>query len=100
MSISHLRVFGLEDSTCGERYCDAQTTTLGHLSCEATTLTASTEPAEPMMVTLRVADLLTAIRACLSHQAAWIDDFRDDPIVVTHDLYDVLLAYERMRRAA
>jgi hypothetical protein len=33
-------------------------------------------------------------------QLAWIDDFIEDPVVVTRDLHDVLSAFQQFRRAS
>lgn len=55
---------------------------------------------QPAMVSLRVQDVVVALSQSMGKNLAWIDDFRDDPIVVTQDLYDVLLAFHRIRRVA
>jgi hypothetical protein len=34
-----------------------------------------------------------------SHRA-WLNDFAEDPVVITADLYEVLLAYQELRPTA
>lgn len=55
---------------------------------------------QPTMVSLRVQDVVVALSQSMGKNLAWIDDFKEDPIVVTQDLYDVLLAFQRIRRVA
>jgi hypothetical protein len=50
-------------------------------------------------VTLRFRDLLVALMQSKVKQLAWIDDFQDDPVVVTRDLYEVIVALQQYRRA-
>jgi hypothetical protein len=51
-------------------------------------------------VSVRVRDFVPALYKAIQDNAAWIKDFGDDPIVISKDFYDVLLAYERLRKAA
>jgi hypothetical protein len=49
-------------------------------------------------VTLQVADVLPLLADAVRQQRAWVDDFSDDEITVSTDLYEVLLAYQHFRR--
>jgi hypothetical protein len=59
----------------------------------------SSAPTGPR-VSVRLGDLLPLLMEASKVNRAWIDDFSDDLIEVTQDLYEVALAYESMRRAA
>ena len=98
----HLRVISVAHSTCDECYRDTPMT-IGaisepwgdsHLHLTAKQSNASHEP-----VTLRFRDLLVALMQSKVKQLAWIDDFQDDPVVVTRDLYEVIVALQQFRRA-
>ena len=47
---------------------------------------------------VRVADLLDAFRACLANDLVWIEDFCDDQVEISRDLYEVLEAFAQVRR--
>ncbi len=55
--------------------------------------------AEPK-VTVRLADLLPLLIDATQKNRAWINDFGDDDVTVSQDLYEVALAYRSMGRAA
>lgn len=59
-------------------------------------LGASTEPS----VTMRLAELLPLLIEATEANRAWVQDFSDDKVAVSQDLYEVILAYGTMRRAA
>lgn len=115
------RVFGFEDATCTEQYCGCETRTettsirlailpdhsKGGENGDISELDDDTdEHAKPhshaveATVTIQVKDLIPALREAVSNRLAWIHDFQDDPIVVSKDMYDVLIAYQNIRRAA
>ncbi|MDZ4850093.1 MAG: hypothetical protein SGI77_12480 [Pirellulaceae bacterium] len=56
----------------------------------------SSEPS----VTMRLADLLPLLIEATEMNRAWVQDFSDDKVSVSQDLYEVILAYGTMRRAA
>ena len=51
-------------------------------------------------VTVRLEEIFPLLSDALDSDRSWLNDFADDPITITSDLYEVLLAYEHHRRAA
>ncbi len=60
--------------------------------------------AEPAKVTVSVADALPLLLDAARTHRAWLNDFADDSLEISQDLYEVLLAYREIgaptRRAA
>jgi hypothetical protein len=54
----------------------------------------------PQTVTIPLGDVLPALADAVSRQRAWVNDFLDDEISISSDLYEVLLAYQHYRRPA
>jgi hypothetical protein len=52
------------------------------------------------VVTVRVRDVLPALVEAIKQRKTWVEDFQDDPIAITRDLYEVLLAADRYKRSA
>lgn len=50
-------------------------------------------------VAVSVGDLLPLLADAWESKRAWLNDFSSDRVIVSQDLYEVLLAYKRMRRA-
>lgn len=48
-------------------------------------------------VALSVADLLPLLADAYASKRAWLNDFADDRVIVSQDLYEVVLAYKRLR---
>ena len=51
-------------------------------------------------VTVRLEDVFPLLADAIHGNRSWLNDFADDPVTITSDLYEVLLAYEHHRRAA
>jgi len=51
-------------------------------------------------ITVRLADLLPLLIEASQKNRAWVQDFGDDKVTVSQDLYEVVLAYKAMKRAA
>ena len=51
-------------------------------------------------VTVRLEEVFPLLSEAVNSDRAWLHDFADDPITISSDLYEVLLAYEHHRRAA
>ncbi len=49
---------------------------------------------------IRLRDLLNVLRDANGKNLAWLDDFSEDPVEVTNDLYEVLSVYQQLARAA
>jgi hypothetical protein len=110
MSKSVFRVVGLDHATCDSQYCGSETATrpvsagtfvpkiFNPLREEPSAVPAVSNNA--CNVSVRVSDVLPALQQAASDRLAWIKDFADDPVMITRDLYDVLLTYQRLKRAA
>ena len=64
---------------------------LGEPSVEAS-------PASGITVTLR--EISVVLAEAVTSRRTWLQDFADDPIQIPNDLYDVLVAYRRLRKSA
>lgn len=49
-------------------------------------------------VTVPLSDVAEALADAISSRRAWIDDFEEDEITLSADLYEVLMAFDRLRR--
>ena len=49
-------------------------------------------------VTLSLGEVLPLLLDAVKNRRQWVDDFEDDEITVSSDLYEVLLAYQHFRR--
>jgi hypothetical protein len=49
-------------------------------------------------VTLPLGEVLPLLADAVKSQRTWLADFEDDPISISTDLYEVLLAYQHFRR--
>jgi hypothetical protein len=57
-------------------------------------------PAPPAIVPMRLGDLLPLIEDAHRDKFVWLDDFLDDEIRVTQDLYQILQAFREVRPSA
>lgn len=62
----------------------------------AATLT-TTDTGHPR-ITVNVSDVLPLLADAVASQRTWLEDFADDEITISTDLYEVLLAYQYFRR--
>jgi hypothetical protein len=51
----------------------------------------------PSQITLTLGDILPILVDAVRQRRAWVQDFLDDEITLSRDLYEVLLAYEQQR---
>jgi hypothetical protein len=49
-------------------------------------------------ITVRVGEVLPLLAEAVASQRTWLQDFEDDEISISADLYEVLLAYQYFRR--
>lgn len=49
-------------------------------------------------VTLPLGEVLPLVLDAVRNRRSWLDDFSDDQITISTDLYEVLLAYQHFRR--
>jgi hypothetical protein len=60
-----------------------------------------TEPeAQPPTVSVSLRDLLPLLTMAHRNNFLWLQDFLEDEVVVTPDLYDVLRAFQAVRPSA
>ncbi len=48
-------------------------------------------------ITVSVAQILPLLAEAMASNRAWLKDFADDPVAITSDFYEVLLAFQRLR---
>ena len=65
---------------------------------EKSTPTLSVDPPGHPKITVNVSDVLPLLADAVASQRTWLDDFADDEITISADLYEVLLAYQYFRR--
>ncbi|WP_145351728.1 hypothetical protein [Roseimaritima multifibrata] len=50
-------------------------------------------------INLTVAQIVPLLVDAYQTDRVWLNDFGDEPVRVTSDLYEILLAYQQMRRS-
>jgi len=100
MTNPHLRVLGIEMSVSEEPNHAQWTETSPGTRYSIHACLDQEETYAPKMVTVRVKDMVDALVGRSSARPLWLSDFQDDPISITEDMYEVLVAYRTMRRAA
>jgi hypothetical protein len=61
-------------------------------------VTTEPESSARQMVTVPVSEVLPLLLEASRTKRAWLDDFADDEMTISSDLYEVLLAYQHFRR--
>ena len=56
----------------------------------------STQPANT--VSVQLGEVLPLLADAMRQGRSWVDDFCDDEVTISSDLYEVLLAYQHFRR--
>ena len=59
-------------------------------------LVSAEESTEAQRVCVSLGDLAPWLLHAASHDRLWLRDFEDDPVEISQDLYEVLLAYRRL----
>ena len=49
-------------------------------------------------VSVQLGEVLPLLAEAMRQGRAWVDDFCDDEVTISSDLYEVLLAYQHFRR--
>ena len=57
-------------------------------------------PAKPKTVTMQLGDVASLLIEARQADRAWVVDFADEPVQVTEDLYEILLAYQKLVHAS
>jgi hypothetical protein len=60
--------------------------------------TATVDCSDTSSVTVSVGEVLPLLADAMSSQRTWLQDFENDDITISADLYEVLLAYKYFRR--
>lgn len=68
--------------------------------CPEDQLDAQPTPPTEEQVTVRLEEVFPILAEALTSGRSWLDDFADDKISISSDLYEVLLAYQHHRKAA
>lgn len=59
------------------------------------------ESAEPVpIVKIPLGELVHVLADAVRTNRRWLEDFQDDTVTISEDLYEVLLAYRHLRSAA
>lgn len=58
----------------------------------------STELKRSPTVTLPLSEVIPVLLSAIREERSWLNDFADDDITLSTDLYEVLLAYQHYRR--
>ena len=61
-------------------------------------LTAPEGTSARQMVTVPVSEVLPLLLEAARTRRAWLEDFSEDEMTISSDLYEVLLAYQHYRR--
>jgi hypothetical protein len=49
-------------------------------------------------VTVSLSEILPLLADAVRNERTWLGDFDDDPVTISTDLYEVILAYQHYRR--
>jgi hypothetical protein len=60
--------------------------------------TATIERSDESRITVSVGEVLPLLADAMSSQRTWLQDFENDDITISADLYEVLTAYQYFRR--
>jgi hypothetical protein len=80
MASSHLRVYYGPEDTMDAAVCAA--------------------PKRAKKVTVPLSDVLTSLVDAVKNRRLWLQDFENDEITISSDLYEVILAYEYHSRTS
>ena len=94
------RVVGLDHATCDGEYSGIETSTEPNCPDVLGTELSLWQETEPATVTVHLRDILPILQGTAASRFAWVQDFEDDPVVITKDLYDVLLSFQRLKNVA
>jgi len=65
---------------------------------DTTAVNATQAKDMPATVTVPLAEVLPLLAEAVQSERTWLQDFADDEITISMDLYEVLLAYQHYRR--
>jgi hypothetical protein len=96
------RVVAFDHATCDADYCGNETTTkpTTNISDVPLKIYAASVEAQTPAVSVRIRDIMPALQEAGANKLTWVRDFADDPVMITRDLYEVLITFNRLKRAA
>lgn len=103
MTNPNLRILGFEMSVCEdhvEQWTETQPRDASRPDSSVASCSSHDGVGQPRMVTVRVKDVIDALVGRSANRPVWLNDFHDDPISITEDMFEVLVAYRTLRRAA
>ena len=56
------------------------------------------EPTYQQTVTVPLKDVLNTLAEAVLHRRGWVEDFEDDEVTISADLFEVILAYQHYHR--
>ena len=56
------------------------------------------ESHQPNQITVPLCEVFPLLADAVNSQRTWLEDFGDDEITISADLYDVILSYQHFRR--
>jgi hypothetical protein len=68
----------------------------GPEDCDDQTIIPGSTESRPKL-TVQLGEILPALADAVNTRRTWVHDFADDPVVISTDLYEVLLAYQELR---
>jgi hypothetical protein len=100
MTNPDLCILGFEVALSDDSYDASWTETKTHSHLSAVSSLAEEGVRPPKMITVQVKDVIDALAGRSIAQPLWLKDFHEDPISITEDMFEVLVVYQAMRRAA
>ena len=65
---------------------------------DESTTQATTVTHQPQTVTVSAGQVFSALVDAMQNDRTWVKDFEDDDITISSDMYEVILAYQHIRR--
>ncbi len=69
-----------------------------YYGAEAQLAAAQTDSEKRDTVTLPLAEVFPLLAEAVRGERTWLEDFKDDDVTISTDLYEVILAYQHYRR--
>jgi hypothetical protein len=73
---------------------------MAHLRLYTETLDSDQDETQDPAIRIRLADLLPLLAFAKKNNYLWLQDFLDDEVSVTPDLYDVLRSFRTVRQTS
>lgn len=63
-----------------------------------TVLSAAKNSDNPLTTTVSAGEVFEALADAIQYGRTWLNDFADDEVTISNDLYEVIQAYQQFRR--